>query len=319
VRATGFLVGALVAGGACSDRTAVVSEGSAGEAGATSDAEAGSSSGDPAEDTDGCAGSPGCPCELDADCSGEGWCLDGACKLPACGDEIEDPGEECDDDYFFEGCGCTPTCEWDCIEKECMPDQEIGCWAIGAGACGTAWCEDYLWDEGNCFDPAPIPNAGPPGPELEGCRVQCGGYLDQPGQEDVPDVGWADGCRVQGWGELVVVCGTPEEWRAVVLDHGVLDESGPADLPERIVDWMGWDANGWQPTSTDIQLLGAAFDAGATAIGGAGGCQDPLDVSLGIGTEGCAFEVTDCFGLGFDQDGHEKENAPRGLWLYLAE
>jgi hypothetical protein len=163
-------------------------------------------------------------------------------------------------------------------------------------------------DEG--CPPTVLDFTGMLGPDYSGDGwLQCGGYFDQPGTDDVP-LAWGAQCLDAKWGRVRVACGpSKDKVRYVdvkknVFKDGLVNGSEAGLIYDANFDLQGnnviaADPPG-NPNAARSCLVPPAPDRGARGPGSRVskvGCGEGL-VNLTVNNSSCAWEAANCFGQG---------------------
>ncbi len=214
---------------------------------------------------------------------------------PLCGNGVLNPGEECDDKNLADGDGCTAKC----VKNIC---------GDGVLHKGVEECDDgnLKPDDGcspHCKILGFVPGfVGEKGPLFGAGWLQCQGYYDKPGGDDVPKE-WGKACAQAKWTKIRIVCGAnTQKYRYLDLKKNVFVH-GMKSYPEAGLiinaNFQGWEDK--------IYATGNHPHKGVNWWGGGSGCNEKA-TNITINNS-CSWEAANCFGQGL--------SGARYLWLYV--
>ncbi len=236
-------------------------------------------------------------------------CLD-TCQNASCGDGfIHTDVEECDDGGMNND--NTGPCRTNCTTCDCQGNDVMGmtCADLDGFACGALACAGCDFDTSDCSSPVPPDFNGEVGPEFDdGCWLQCGGYLDMPGGDDVP-LFWGEGCTGSDYNRVRIACGADvNNYRVITVEKNVFKDLLNA-YPETglISEFFDQDGTPYM-TQNQIYAEGNNPNTGRSWWGNGSGCnENSLNTTI---NNVCSWEVSNCFGQGL--------NGNRYLWVYVA-
>ena len=184
---------------------------------------------------------------------------------PCCGNGKVEAGEVCDDGNQVSGDGC----------------------------------------ENNCTASSPtVPGfSGELGPVFGGAWLQCEGYLDKPGGDDVPQA-WGNDCAGAAYSKIRLVCGADKNnYRYIDVKKNVFKD-GLASYPE---SGLIYNSNfaGW---TNEIYASGNHPHVSTSWWAGPAGCGE-TNSNLTINNS-CSWEAANCFA--------QNLGGNRYLWVYVA-
>ncbi|MBI4705933.1 MAG: hypothetical protein HY744_32980, partial [Deltaproteobacteria bacterium] len=197
--------------------------------------------------------------------------------------------------------GGTTKCGNACVNTSWDPNN--------CGSCGNACGVNKLCNQGKCTGGSTIPGfSGELGPDMSGDGwLQCEGYLDKPGGDEVPKT-WGDSCTDNQYNKLRVVCGAaPNTYRYITVNKNVFRD-GLAGYPENGLILEAKDQNGQNFTITNqIYANGNHPHNGVSWWNGGDGCSES---STNITVNNiCSWEASNCFG--------QNLGGNRYLWVYV--
>ncbi|MCB9569034.1 MAG: hypothetical protein H6710_17775 [Myxococcales bacterium] len=237
-------------------------------------------------------------------------CLD-TCQVASCGDGYIQAGvEECDDGGMNND--ESGPCKTDCTGCPCQGDDVMGmtCADLDGYSCRVLACAGCEYNTDGCYDVKPPELNGEVGPDLssDGCWLQCEGYLDVNGGDDIPKA-WADDCMGADFSRVRVACGeSVDSYRFITVEKNVFKDllSG---YPETGLISEAKDQDGVAFNVSD-QIYAEKNDpqSGRSWWGGGNGCGES-NTNLTINNV-CTYEASNCFG--------QKLGGSRYLWVYVA-
>jgi hypothetical protein len=284
----------------------------------------------PCDDNDACTEGDACAAGLcvagpgQLDCDDLNFCTDDSCapgigcehvpNMLACDDQ-----DSCTDEDVCAGGTCVPgasiACDDgdECTTNTCAPDS--GCVYVPISPCcgnGIAEAGEGCDDGNDVVDDGCEPDCslttqtvpgfnGVLGPEFDGW-LQCEGYFDQSGGDDIPQA-WGDDCASALYSKIRLVCG------ANVSSHRYIDVS----------------KNVFKDGLTGYSQTGLIYNASFSGYeniiyanenhphnsvswwGGGAGCGETNNNTTI--NNGCPWEASNCFGQGI--------SGSRYLWLYV--
>jgi len=285
---------------------------------------------DPCEDKNECTTVDAC---ADGSCQGSGdlpcddgnLCTDDSCD-PVTGCKFTpnqvacDDGNECTTGDLCGGGECQAGADLECADDDdctfdsCDPDT--GCvYPPIAPCCGNGIVEGgEACDDGNEIDDDNCENdctlttqtvpgfQGEIGPEFDGW-LQCEGYLDNPGGDDVPK-NWGDDCTGGQYNKLKMVCGASiASYRYIDISKNVFKD-GLNSYPE---NGLIYGAN-FAGYSNEIYATGDHPHQSTSWWAGPSGCSESATNTTV--NNSCSWEASNCFG--------QNIGGSRYLWLYVA-
>lgn len=274
-----------------------------------------------------------------------------ACVGGVCGLECEDGWGDCDDDLqtgceantdaSAVHCGdcdspcpatvdhgtascqagvCTLSCEpdWD----DCDDDVATGCETAlmsdpdHCTACNTPCQQDWVCYNGSCIDGCAqtIPGfVGELGPSFQAeCWIQCEGYLDQPGGDEIP-LTWGDDCVAQDHNLVRIVCGaSTSSYRYIDVNKNPFRD-GLAAFPEVNLITDARDQNGvvFTYSGNEIYADGDHPHNDTSWWAGGDGCSGGASNLTINNIPSSCEEVENCFG--------QAVAGARYLWVYVKD
>jgi len=243
----------------------------------------------------GCVFSPNtAACDDGSACTTGDVCAAGACKPGAavtCND-----GDKCTNDSCEAATGCkytpiTPCCGNGKTEAgEACDDGNL----VAGDGC-----------ENNCTLSTPtVPGfSGELGPVFGGAWVQCEGYLDKAGGDDIPQA-WGNDCMGAAYGKIRLVCGAnTNSYRYIDVSKNLFKDG----LGAYQVNGLIYNSNfsGWV---NEIYANGNHPHNSVSWWAGPSGCNEGAsNVTI---NNGCSWEASNCFA--------QNIGGSRYLWVYVA-
>jgi cysteine-rich repeat protein len=227
-------------------------------------------------------------------CTDGDTCGGGTCK-PGAGVTCND-GNKCTTDSCDPATGCkytpiTPCCGNSQVEAgEACDDGN----AISGDGC-----------ENNCTLSTPtVPGfSGELGPVFGGAWVQCEGYLDKPGGDDIPKT-WGNDCTGAAYGKIRLVCGADKNnYRYIDVSKNLFKDGLGSYQVNGLI--YGSNFSGWV---NEIYADGNHPHTGVSWWGGPWGCSETAsNVTI---NNSCGWEASNCFA--------QNIGGNRYLWVYVA-
>ncbi|MBM4352194.1 MAG: hypothetical protein FJ109_00115 [Deltaproteobacteria bacterium] len=243
----------------------------------------------------GCAYAPNtAACNDGSACTAGDVCGGGACKPGPAVTCID--GDKCTTDSCDPATGCkytpfTPCCGNGKVEAgEACDDGN----AVAGDGC-----------EPNCTLTTPtVPGfSGELGPVFGGAWIQCEGYLDKPGGDDIPKA-WGNDCTGAAYNKIRIVCGAnTNSYRYLDVNKNVFRDG----LGAYQVNGLIYNSNfsGW---INEIYADGNHPHTSSSWWGGPWGCgESSTNVTV---NNSCGWEASNCFA--------QNIGGNRYLWLYVA-
>jgi cysteine-rich repeat protein len=235
--------------------------------------------------TDGC--SDGSACTVDDTCGG-GQCLPGAAL-------VCDDGDDCTTDSCTPESGCITTPITPCCGNGQVDDGE---------ECDDGNDVDNDFCANDCQSNQPlVPGfSGELGPVFQGW-VQCEGYLDKPGGNDIPKE-WGDDCTAGQYNKMKMVCGANlQSYRYIDVSKNVFKDGLTGYSQTGLIS--GANFSGYENI---IYADGNHPHNSTSWWGGPSGCgENNTNTTV---NNGCSWEASNCFG--------QNLGGNRYLWLYVA-
>ena len=162
-------------------------------------------------------------------------------------------------------------------------------------------CADFL--DQNCSGtadegcaPTTLDFSGKLGPDmaLEGF-LQCAGYFDQPGGDDVP-LAFGSACLDPKWQKLRIACGpSPDKVRWIAVKKNVFGSGLAAGAEEGLIVDSNFDLGGNNLIKADAP--GNPNAARSWWVSPLGGCSESF-AALSVNNGSCGWEAANCFGYG---------------------
>jgi len=282
--------------------------------------------GDPCTTTDQCS-AKACVGSGMLECNDGNICTDDGCKTGA-GCEYVPNSAPCSDsnactvnDTCSGGdCHAGPPLQCDdgdsCTQDSCDPD--VGCiFSPASPCCGNGIVEaPEQCDDGNqvnddackndCTLSTPtVPGfSGKPGPVFGDGWLQCEGYHDKAGGDDIPKT-WGDDCADGQYSKIKMVCGSAlNSYRFIDVKKNVFKQ-GLSTYPESGLIYNS-NFSGW---TNEIYASGNHPHNSTSWWAGPEGCgESSKNTTI---NNSCSWEASNCFGQGI--------NGPRYLWLYVKQ
>ena len=252
---------------------------------------------------------PGEECD-DGNADNTDACLD-TCKAASCGDGFLQTGvEDCDEGGMNND--NTGPCKTDCTACPCQGNDVMGttCADLPMYTCGELACAGCEFDTSGCGAPTPPNFQGQVGPVFnDGCWIQCEGYLDQPGGDDIPPA-WGNDCTGVQFSRVRLVCGASlNAYRYITVQKNVFKD-GLNAYPEVGLITESKDQNGIPfMTLNQIYAAGNHPHNGISWWGSGDGCGE-AKLNTTINNNACTWEASNCFG--------QNIAGSRYLWVYVA-
>ncbi len=215
-----------------------------------------------------CVGGPEIDCDDGDECTANECDPDDGCHYPSispcCGNGIVEQGESCDDGNDVNNDDCKNDCT---LTTPTVPGF--------SGELGPVFGDGWL---------------------------QCEGYYDKPGGDDVPK-NWGDDCDGNAYSKTKMVCGASlGSYRFIDVNKNVFKD-GLASYPE---DGLIYNAN-YSGYENKIYADGNHPHNGSSWWGGGDGCSESSKNTTV--NNSCSWEASNCFG--------QNLNGNRYLWLYV--
>ncbi|MEZ4427435.1 MAG: DUF4215 domain-containing protein [Nannocystaceae bacterium] len=246
----------------------------------------------------------------DANADNTDACLD-TCKAASCGDGFLQTGvEDCDEGGMNND--NTGPCKTDCTACPCQGNDVMGttCADLPMYTCGELACAGCEFDTSGCGAPTPPNFQGQVGPVFnDGCWIQCEGYLDQPGGDDIPPA-WGNDCTGVQFSRVRLVCGASlNAYRYITVQKNVFKD-GLNAYPEVGLITESKDQNGIPfMTLNQIYAAGNHPHNGISWWGSGDGCGE-AKLNTTINNNACTWEASNCFGQNIAGN--------RYLWVYVS-
>lgn len=269
---------------------------------------------DVATDHDNC-GKCGMGCTSDQECKGKACIKKCPAGLSVCDMDcvaIESDSLHCGD--------CNTACAMGeiCIGSICCKSGLTACNGActdlqsdqnNCGACGLACGGNTPYcGSGQCKKLSAVVNGftgNSYGPDFSGAGfAQCAGWKDSTVANEVPDVGWADGCKVQNTTQVRIACGAnANNVLYVDLGRNVFNQVLTGYPENNLIvnaNFMGYQNVCYAATGNDL-------NKGVSWLGGGQGCGE-ANKNLTINNS-CQWEASNCFG--------QNLNGDRYLYVYV--
>ena len=138
--------------------------------------------------------------------------------------------------------------------------------------------------------------------------LQCAGYYDKAGGDDIP-LAWGGDCTGSQWNRLRIVCGaSPQSYRYIDVNKNVFkDGLGAAKQQFGLISNANFDLQGNNLIKSDGTNPNLARSWWVSSLG----CSESLP-NLIVGSEGsCGWEAANCFG--------QNISGPRYLYVYVGQ
>ena len=218
------------------------------------------------------------------------------CTVASCGDgQVQVGVEACDDGNQTQTDGCLNNC----TAARCGD----GVVRAGVEACDDGNQNNNDGCTNQCQVSGQVPNfSGETGPAFGDGWLQCAGYYDRPGGDDVPRA-WGQPCALNNYNKLRVVCGSSRNsYRYIDVNKNVF-RLGLSGYPETN---LITDSN-FTIQANQIYANGNQPNSGTSWWAGGNGCSESSR-NLTVNNS-CGWEASNCFGL--------NHNGNRYLWVYV--
>ncbi len=232
-------------------------------------------------------------CDDGNDCTVSDTCGQGSCQ----------PGEPlvCNDNDECTTDSCSP--EGGCLYLPIAPCCGNGQMEAGE-ACddGNDIDDDFCSNDCQSNQPVVPGFSGQLGPVFEGW-IQCEGYLDKPGGDDIPKE-WGNDCTAAQYNRMKMVCGSSlQSYRYLDINKNVFKDGLTAYSQTGLI--YGANYSGYENI---IYADGNHPHNSSSWWGGPSGCDE--NAKNTTVNNSCSWEASNCFGQGLAGN--------RYLWLYVA-